>query len=296
MPAIPARPLDFGEVLDLGFGLFRRDYRLYMPLALVGLMPAMVATTLPTSAQSDPLAIATDFGAASLFFGLLAVGMVFSLLTWAALAIAMDARIGDRPATVGSSYARALALLPRLVAAAFLAAVLLMLAVVAALVPAAVVLGALDSGATAIVGAIATGFVLIALMVAIVGWWSTHTIMLVPAIALEGRGPVRGLRRSFRLVRGSRLRAFFVVVVTWFVTFLPGLAAYSLAGSAGALFASDPAETIGLLRYWAIQIVALGFQSVTTPLWMACAMVLFADLKARSEGTDLEAAARALAG
>ena len=91
------------------------------------------------------------------------------------------------------------------------------------------------------------------------------------------------------------MRAFFVFVVTWFITLLPALAAYSLAGATGAFFASDPAGTIGLVRYWAIQIAGLGFQSVTTPLWMACAMVLFADLKARSEGTDLEAAARALA-
>ena len=296
MSAIPARPLEFGEVLDLGFTLFRRDYRLYMPLALVGLVPAMVAAGIPTAAESDPTALASDLGAASVFVGLAAVSLVFSLLTWAALATAINARMGDRPASIGSSYARALASLPRLVAAAILAGVVLMAAVMAVAVPSMVVAGMLSAGSTSIAGLLITMLVLVALAVAIGGWWGTHTILLVPAVAIEGRGPFAGLRRSFGLVRGSRMRAFFVVVVAWFITVLPALAAYSLAGSTGALFASDPARTIGLVRYWAIQVVALGFQSVTTPLWVACAMVLFSDLKARIEGADLEAAARALAG
>ena len=295
MSAIPLRPLDFGEVLDLGFGLFRRDYRLYMPLALVGLVPAMVATVIPTASAIDPEAIVADPGAVLPFFGLLAVGMVFSLLTWAALATAMDDRMGDRPASTGSSYARALAALPRLVAAGVLAVVLLLATIFALTFP-MMALVAFAARAASLAGAILTTIVLLAMAVAVGGWWATHTFMLVPATVVEGRGPFGALRRSFGLVRGSRTRTFFVVVVTWFITAMPGVAAYALAGSAGDLFAANPAQTIGLFRFWMIQIIGLGFQSVTTPLMMACAMVLFTDLKARSEGTDLEAAARAMAG
>ena len=294
MSAIPLRPLDFGEVLDLGFGLFRRDFRLYMPLALVGLAPAMVATAVPTSAESDPEAMFTDPGAGLLFVGLLAVGLVFSLMTWAALATAMDARMGDRPASVGSSYARALPLLPRLVGAALLAAAVLMSAAFVAGFPVVAIVALATPGAS-VATAIVSVIVVVALIVVVGGWWATHTFMLVPAMVVERRGPFGGLRRSFGLVRGSRLRVFFVFVVTWLITVVPALAAYILVGSTGALLASNPAETIGLVRYWAIQIVSLGFQSVTTPLWVACAMVLFADLRARNEGTDLQAAARAMA-
>ena len=295
MSAIPLRPLDFGEVLDLGFGLFRRDYRLYMPLALVGLVPAMVATVIPTASEIDADVILADPGAVLPFFGLMAVGMVFSLLTWGALAAAMDNLMGDRPASIGSSYARALAALPRLVAAGVLAVVLLAAAIFALTVP-MMALVAFAAGDASFAGAIISSIVILAMGVTVVGWWATHVFMLVPATVVEGRGPFAGLRRSFGLVRGSRMRTFFVVVVTWFISVMPGLAAYSLAGSAGDLFATDPAQTIGLVRFWVIQIVGLGFQSVTTPLMMACAMVLFTDLKARSEGTDLEAAARAMAG
>lgn len=294
MSAIPLRPLDFGEVLDLGFGLFRRDYRLYMPLALVGLVPAMVATVIPTAAELEPEAIFADPGATLTFLALLAVGMVFTLLTWAALAAAMDARMADRPAAIGRSYARALSSLPRLAAAGLLALALLAAAILVVTFP-IVALVAFATRAASVAGAIITAIAMLAMAVAAGGWWATHTFMLVPATVVEGRGPFGGLRRSFGLVRGSRMRTFFVVVVTWFISVVPGLAAYSLAGSMGALFASNPAEVIGLARYWAIQIVALGFQSVTTPLLMACAMVLFTDLKARSEGTDLQAAARAMA-
>lgn len=295
MSAIPLRPLDFGEVLDLGFGLFRRDYRLYMPLALVGLVPAMVATVIPTTSEIDAEAIVADPGAVLPFFGLLAVGMVFSLLTWGALATALDARMGDRPASIGSSYARAVTALPRLLAGGALALALLAAAIFALTFP-MVALVAFTARTASLAGALISSFVTLAIAVAAVGWWATHVFMLVPATAVEGRGPLAGLRRSFGLVRGSRWRAFFVVVVTWVISAMPGVAAYVLAGSAGDLFASNPAQTIGLARFWVIQIVGLGFQSVTTPLMMACAMVLFTDLKARSEGTDLEAAARAMAG
>ena len=295
MSAIPLRPLDFGEVLDLGFGLFRRDYRLYMPLALVGLVPATLATVTPTAVQLDPEAIVADPGVAMPFLGLLTVGMVFSLLTWAALATAMDARMGDRPASIGISYARALTSLPRLVAAGILAVMLLAAAIFALTFP-MLALVAFAARAASLAGALISSLVILAMAAAVGGWWATHIFMLVPATVVEGRGPFAGLRRSFGLVRGSRMRTFFVVVVTWFISFMPGLAAYSLAGSTGALFATNPAQTIGLVRYWVIQTVVLGFQSVTTPLLMACAMVLFTDLKARSEGTDLEAAARAMAG
>ena len=295
MSAMPLRPLDFGEVLDLGFGLFRRDYRLYMPLALVGLVPAMVATVIPTASEFDAEAIFADPGAVLPFFGLLAVGMVFSLLTWGALATAMDDRMGDRPASIGSSYARALAALPRLMAAGALALALLVAAIFALTIP-MMALVAFTADAASLAGALISSFVILAMAAAVVGWWATHVFMLVPATVVEGRGPFAGLRRSFGLVRGRRTRTFFVVVVTWFISAMPGLAAYALAGSAGDLFAANPAQTIGLFRFWVIQIVGLGFQSVTTPLMMACALVLFTDLKARSEGTDLEAAARAMAG
>ncbi len=295
MSAIPLRPLDFGEVLDLGFGLFRRDYRLYMPLALVGLVPAMVATVIPTTSEIDPQAIVADPGVVLPFFGLMAVGMVFSLLTWGALATAMDDRMGDRPASIGSSYARALTALPRLLAAGAVALALLAAAIFALTFP-MMALVAFAAQAASLASALISSFVILALAAAVVGWWATHVFMLVPATAVEGRGPLAGLRRSFGLVRGSRMRTFFVVVVTWFISAVPGVAAYSLAGSTGDLFAANPAQTIGLVRFWVIQIVGLGFQSVTTPLLMACAMVLFTDLKARSEGTDLEAAARAMAG
>lgn len=295
MSAIPSRPLDFGEVLDLGFGIFRRDYRLYMPLALVGLVPAMVATVIPTTSEIDAAAIVADPGAVLPFLGLMAVGMVFSLLTWAALATAMDARMDDRPALIGSSYAHALTALPRLVAAGVLAVVLLA-AVIFALAFPMVALVALAGRGASLASALISSFLILAMAVAVAGWWATHVFMLVPAVVVEGRGPFAGLRRSFGLVRGSRMRTFFVVVVTWFISVMPGVAAYSLAGSAGDLFATNPAQTIGLVRFWVIQTIGLGFQSVTTPLMMACAMVLFTDLKARSEGTDLEAAARAMTG
>ncbi len=293
MVAIPSRPLEFGEVLDLGFGLFRLDYRLYVPLALMGLAPATLATALPFAIGDGEFDINSALFVRLAAF--LAVGTMFSLWTWAALATAMDARMGDRPASIGASYAHALARLHRLVGAGLLALALLAAAVFVALLPVALVgtWVAFDGGSV-LAGAVGVVVILVAMM-GVAGWWATHTYMLVPAIVIEERGPLDGLRRCFGLVRGNRLRTFFVFVVTWFIALLPGLAVSSLAGTAGGMFASNPTGSVGLVRYWTVQLAGLGAQSVTTPLWMACAMVLFADLRARSEGTDLRAAAQALA-
>ena len=287
------RPLAFGEVLDLGFGVFRRDFRLYVPLALVGLVPTMVATAIPTAADIDPETMLADPVAGLPFAGLLVVGGVLSLLTWAALATAIDARMDGRGALIGASYAKALSSLPRLLGAALLAALLLIAALVLVALPATLL--AVAPASSSFAGAIVASLVMLAGVALVGGWWAAHTFMLVPAVALEGRGPIDGLRRSFGLVRGSRVRAFSVFVVVWFMAALPTLAAYLVAGSAGALLDSNPAETLGPLRYWLAEIFALAFRSVTTPLWMACAMVLFTDLKARREGADLESLARAMA-
>ena len=295
MSTIPLRPLDFGEILDTAFGLFRRDYRLYMPLSLVGLVPASVATVIPTSADTEPEVLLSDLGSGLLFFGLLAVGLLFSLMAWAALVTAMEARIGGRRASIGSSYARALALLPKLTGATCLALLALVAAVLVVTIPTSF-LTAMAVRDRSLLGAAVIAIVIGVTMVVVMALWATHTYMLVPAIVIEERGPIRALRRSFGMVRGSRARVFFVFAVAWIMAVVPGVAAFTLTGAGDAILASNPAETAGLVRYWAIQIVSLGFQSVTTPLWVACAMVLYHDLRARSEGADLQAAARAMAG
>ena len=295
MSAIPLRPLEFGEVLDVAFGLFRRDYRLYMPLALVGLIPATVATAIPTFSSSDPELLATDPVAWLPFLGMLGVGLLFSLLTWAAVTTAVDARIGDRRAAIGSSYGRAFALFPRLAGAAILALRVLMAAVFVTMIP-AVFLMAITAGGDSIAISMIATLLALAIVAAAGCWWATHTYMLVPAVVVEGRGPVRALSRSFGLARGSRWRVFFVFLVTWVMTIAPTAAAHTLAGSAGALLESNPAAVMGPVRYWSIQAVGLGFSSVTTPLWIACCLVLHADLRMRGEGSDLQDAARAMAG
>ena len=192
MSTIPLRPLDFGEILDTAFGLFRRDYRLYMPLSLVGLVPASVATAIPTSADTEPEVLLSDLGSGLLFFGLLAVGLLFSLMAWAALVTAMEARIGGRRASIGSSYARALALLPKLTGATCLALLALVAAVLVVTIPTSF-LTAMAVRDRSLLGAAVIAIVIGVTMVVVMAWWATHTYMLVPAIVIEERGPIRAL-------------------------------------------------------------------------------------------------------
>jgi hypothetical protein len=113
-------------------------------------------------------------------------------------------------------------------------------------------------------------------------------VPVAPAIAIEGLGPIRALKRSFRLVRPR-------LFPTLGIALLAGL----LASTVGSVLGGVPqvlALVVGLKWGWLL--LALGSVLsglVSTPLVSIIATLVYYDGRIRQEGLDLQIMAADLA-
>jgi len=115
----------------------------------------------------------------------------------------------------------------------------------------------------------------------------TLFMMTAPAIVTEGLGPVRGIKRSWRLAR----RRFWATLGTML---LAALIAEILANIMGGV-----PEGLGLLigLHWGWLLLALGASLsslLVTPIAAITATLVYFDARIRSEGFDLEVIAAGL--
>jgi hypothetical protein len=136
---------------------------------------------------------------------------------------------------------------------------------------------AVAGGITAIVFAI----------IVYIRWYVT-----IPALMLEGVGPVQAMGRSWRLVRGSWWR-------TWWI----GLLASLIAGFAGSIIKLPLSVAVGggigtfsvgsqqphasLLAVVVTSIGGIIASTLTTPLIAGVTVLIYADLRMRREGMDI---------
>jgi hypothetical protein len=110
-------------------------------------------------------------------------------------------------------------------------------------------------------------------------------VPVAPIIGTEGASVGEALRRSVRLVRARYFPVMGVAVLMGVVSALLGLALASL----------PQAIAVSLDTESAWPLVALGnivSQVVTTPFVAAATVLLYLDLRVRTEGLDIELAAR----
>ncbi len=300
MSALPLRPLGFGEVLDYSFQLYRKDFAAYTSIALLGLLPAKFLGVLSLDASNEMVLSFTgtgglDLAAMASALGMSALAILAVLAVDLALAVGMASGAqGHAPPATGWCYRRGARRLPRLVASGLvvMAAVGLLLAFWTATTILAVAF-------------VARGGLWLAVPTAALGmacgvlagiWLVAGTAVLLPVVALEEHGPASSLRRSFRLARGATMRTAAVIAVAAVMMSLPAAAVATFTGTWQQLTegASSVVAASGAQR-WLWEAVGLLVASVTTPLWVACKMLLFHDRRVRAEGYDIEAAAGALA-
>ena len=304
MSIVPQRPLDFGEILDAAFHLYRRDFFDYTIVAVVGLAPSYVlmgfgelalASRLPAS-NIDSAAPAEVLSALFAMMGWIAAGGVVAAVAWTALTVGIAYRAQDRRPAFAPSYRQAIGRMPVVLGAVALA-FLLALAVAAVSVLVVGVAGTVAFLAGAGEGFAAVG-VVAALVVATVlaaAWFMSSTFAVLPAVVVEKAGPWGAIRRSFRLARKAKLRIFGVLCIASIMLALPSLALQSFAYGFSSFFATEPgAMSAG--KYWFVQVGQLALGSVTTPLFVSCTMLLYYDRRIRTEAYDLEAAAAAIGG
>ena len=295
LSVIPPRPLDFGEILDAAFQVYRRDFFDYTVIAVVGLAPSYVALGIAesrigaSSLGGDAASAAQVFSVLSSMVGWLAVGATIAAVAWTALAAGIAARARDRRPAFAPSYRQALGRAPAVLGAGVLAVfcVALVMVGVSLLVGiAGAVLGNF--------GPVGVGVAILVLIVPAAVWFMSSTFGVLPAIVVEKTGPFNAFRRSFRLAGGARLRIFGLLCIAWIMLTLPSLALQSIAYGFSNVFSTEPAAAVSASKYWLVSLGSLAIGSVTTPLLVSCMMLLYYDRRVRVEAYNLEVAAGAM--
>ena len=262
MQAPSLRPLEIGEILDVGFKIYTRHFGLLLKtVALVVVPVQIIGGLILLGSVEDPRVIVGDFASAdpvtdttgaiaNALVTFVGGGLAQVVATAACVKAVSDVYLQQAP-TAGLSLRFAGRRLHSLVWISILQAALLLLAFLALVVP---------------------------------GIWLTFAwIVAIPALLLEGHKGRKALGRSFRLVRGR-----------WWPTFGVMLVAYLLVGVvsflSGVVLGLVSFTSIGdnLLATVAAVTAANSFAYlIATPFAAAIVVLVFFDLRVRKEGLDI---------
>jgi len=278
------RPMPLPELLDELFRLYRRHFSLIVSVALLvalpGLVWSLVTGIYKLNGASYANLITTAPGAQPSFnsqqltnlLGLLALGLIggFFLLPISLGAVfraITDVALG-RPATIGSvlreTLGRYLPLLG-LVALGFL-----------------MFLGWFIAEVIGFILLILPGFAVFCGAVYLAVRWS----LVLAAMMAEDIGPIRGLGRSWNLVRGSWWRTFGILLIVWVMWLVISYGLLILFTVIAALFST------GDFQAAVVQVAGTLLGAVLTPIWSIAITLLYFDLRVRKEGLDLDQLAK----
>lgn len=262
MPGPRLRPLDFGEILDVAFTLYRRHFGTFFLTALLPNLPIAAfwayLGSVAGSGAGAPEEVSALAGVGVLLMA--PYSAVAAILVWAALVHQSSRAMTGGRVAVGDGYRRALSRFLPLLGAGIVAMILIGLGFMLLIVPG----------------------ILVAVMF----------FAVVQAVVIEEEGPLAALGRSRDLARDGWVRIFGVLVVTWLIVFLPTMAVFGGLGFLAALF---PGVSEGMMAGGAVnaglQAVSVAVGALTTPYMVASLVVLYYDRRVRKEGLDLELAA-----
>jgi hypothetical protein len=324
---VPLRPLAVGDILGGAFTLIRRNPVATLGLAAIvqtvyGVLSAFFAWAEQNAAhklavsitpQSSSTRLGHELGHFFLSFApYLAADLVLAFIFQAVLTGMLTGALGrgllgDNIA-IGDAWR--IARVPEVLAVSLLVPLILL----GIWVPVALIV---------VILAVAK-ITVVAVLVGVVGffgafivtvWISIRLSLAVPAIVLEGAGPVTALKRSWQLVQGSWWRIFgitllggIVVAIIAAILQIPFAIVETLVGGSsglGSIFnhsATSVASVAGP-SLLAIIIGAIGSiiaATCTRPISAGVTVLLYADMRIRKEGLDLAlnqaSQARALTG
>lgn len=311
------RPMGLADMLDTAFRLYRRHFLtfvgivalLQVPMAIVQFLAQLPYAQALQRMAARPLSPGPGtsvfdifpFGQLLAYYGLLVALsvvqylLVYNLMT-GALANAIARSYFGQPISIMSAYRFGAGRLLALIGASLAPFLLFLLAFGLAAGCAFGVLWSIGLGAdsqpnpvltfVAVFGLI--GLLLVLMLAALLLY--VRLLLTTQAIVLEGRGPLDGLRRSWRLVGMSFWRSLGIVVLVYIfaslistVVQLPLLALSAASGLAFNNLALS--QGLNVLATYAVLIVILPIQFIIFTL-------LYYDLRMRKEGYDLELLAR----
>jgi hypothetical protein len=106
--------------------------------------------------------------------------------------------------------------------------------------------------------------------------------LVVAAMMAEDIGPIRGLGRSWNLVRGSWWRTFGILLVVGILQTIISYALFILFGLIAAVFST------GDFQAALVQVGSTLLSAVVSPITTIAVVLLYFDLRVRKEGLDLD--------
>ena len=209
----------------------------------------------------------------------------------------MADRMEGRGTTVPIAYRVGLSRFPAVLGATVLAALIALPFMLlwffgASAVFAAVIGAALSGGSVLIpVAAVVIAFAVAAVMVLV---WMAATFAILPGSVVEGRGPIRALKRSFQLCKGGWLRVMGVVAMVYILQAVVTLGVTLIFGMGDIFVSPESLGEVSSTRQWLIQTLNFLASALVTPFAVGAIFMLYHDRRVRSEAYDLETRARTM--
>jgi len=285
------RPLSTGEILDNAFGLYRRHFA---PLAVIALVVSALPLLLGLYVQtSGGLLVRPVLGTLANMLDI----VLGAIGTAAGVFVVSDSYLG-RSVSARNALSRALPWVPRIVVLTLLIGLVVGVGLIVLMIPVSLILGILLvlTGQTLgqpmmlIVGVVAL------LVILVLGLLLLSALVISnQALVLENtQNPIEAMRRSWYLTKGFRWKVCALIVVTFILILIPGVAASFPAAilAPGAVALQDPSSLP--IGWYLTMVLGAVVQLLLYPLMYSVLTVLYYDLRVRKEGFDLEVLAQAL--
>ena len=299
---IPLRPLGVSEILSGAFTSVRQNPAATLGLSAIvltcyGVISAAISLALRGTVHNLNLSSGQNLTHTQIFdifaivlpslLAIAALAFVTEIILTGLLTAVIGRGVLGRKVSIGEAWRIALPRLPAILGSIILIAlcVLLPWAAVAVLVT---ILAVLHATAAAVIVGVVGGIA--ALYVTC--WFPVMFGLAAPAVVLERQGPARALRRSWRLVRHSFWRVFWILLLTALIVLIAGsvlripfsLLTALVGGSAGFVGLAGSGSVAGVIIGAVGGIVA---GAVTRPISAGVTVLLYLDLRMRKEGLDL---------
>ncbi|HYG59284.1 MAG TPA: hypothetical protein VD902_14575 [Symbiobacteriaceae bacterium] len=274
------RPLEFGELLDQTFRVYRRGFKSFFMIGLVTAIPAVIANGINTTMQASVLRGAYFLEATSVsgvfkayaailaFTAIYLVGiiMLYPLMQGSIIAICSRTYLG-RPTTFGQALRIAASRYWALLGTAVLKGLAFLVSIPALIIGGLIILSPLT---------VPAGMVTLGVYMA----FPYHAIV----VEQVGGGPA-AFSRSFRLVGGHFWRLLGLgVVFQLMIAVITGGLSFILSFTNSLYFSFDTMVWMG----WAGAILGGLASALTMPFNMLGLTLAYYDVRVRKEGFDLE--------
>jgi hypothetical protein len=295
--------MPLGELLDETFKLYRRHFTVIAGVALAVVLPNLIITLISGSYRANPFTLIQQFlqnandpsalaafqarqqqyTSSPLYLLSFPLALLLTPFTLGAIYYAATSLAAGHAETVGSVLRGTLRRYFGLFGTAILSGLpaLGAVVVVAALVITFVLLHATPLAvAVGVLGGLAA--------FAFIVWLAIRWTVAYAALLAERVNPVRGLGRSWALVRGNWWRTFGIL-------FLVSILVSIIQAAIGGLFTGIAALLPGLsddVRAGAVTVVAALVSALVGAVTPIAITMLYLDLRVRKEGVDLDQLAR----